>query len=144
MESQVMGRAVVAAIIENLGDLENAKSGILTPDKVRRVEVTDALVDTGATMLSMPRKFIKQLGLHPLRARPIRTSTGLRLEQVYGTVRLAIQGRDCPSDVVEVGDDCPVLVGRAPLNLMDFVVDSAGQRLIGNPAHDGEQAFDLY
>jgi predicted aspartyl protease len=139
-----MGRVAVAATIENLRDLENVWGGILAADKVRRVEIHDALVDTGATMLSMPRRFIEQLGLRLLRTRPVRTSTGPRVAPIYGTVRLTIQGRDCPSDVVEVSDDCPVLVGQVPLELMDFVVDPAGQQLIGNPAHGGEQVVELY
>lgn len=144
MESKTMGRVVVAATIENLGDVQNVRAGALAADQVRRVEVHDALVDTGASMLSMPRRLIEQLGLYPLRSRPVRTSSGSRVAQVYGTVRLTIQGRDCPSDVIEVPDDCPVLVGQVPLDLMDFVVDPAGQRLIGNPAHGGEQVFELY
>jgi predicted aspartyl protease len=144
MESQAMGRVVVAATIENLDDLGSARRGILPPDQVRRVEVPDALVDTGATMLSMPKRLIEQLGLIPLRTRPVRTSAGLRVAQVYGTVRLTIQGRDCPSDVAEVPDDCPMLVGQVPLEVMDFVVDPVGQRLIGNPAHGGEQMYEQY
>ncbi len=144
MESQTMGRVTVVATVENLRDLENVWAGILASDQVRRVEIADALVDTGASMLSMPRRLIEQLGLRPLRTRPVRTSAGLRMAQVYGTVRLTIQGRDCPSDVVEVSDDCPVLVGQVPLELMDFVVDPVGQRVIGNPAHGGEQVIELY
>jgi len=144
MENRTMGRVAVVATIENLRDLENASHGALPLDQIRRVEVPDALVDTGASMLSMPRRFIEQLGLRPLHARPVRTSTGARVAQIYGTVRLTVQGQDCPSDVIEVADDCPVLVGQVPLELMDFVVDSAGQRLIGNPAHGGEQVIELY
>jgi len=144
VESKTMGRVVVAATIENLPDLENLRQGLVSAEQVRRVEVPDALVDTGASMLSMPTRMIEQLGLSPLRTRPVRTSTGTRMAQVYGTVRLTIQGRDCPSDVIEVPDDCPVLVGQVPLELMDFVVDPAGQRLIGNPAHGGEQVIELY
>ena len=144
MESQTMGRVAVAATIENLHDLENLSQGLLSPSQVRRVEIAAALVDTGATMLSMPRRLIEQLGLRLLRTRAVRTSTGPRLAQVHGTVRLTIQGRDCPSDVVEVSDDCPVLIGQVPLELMDFVVDPTGQRLIGNPAHGGEQVVELY
>jgi predicted aspartyl protease len=139
-----MGRVVVAATVENLHDWENLRQGLLPPDQVRRVEVPDALVDTGATMLSMPKRLIEQLGLIPLRTRPVRTSAGLRVAQVYGTVRLTIQGRDCPSDVAEVPDDCPMLVGQVPLEVMDFVVDPVGRRLIGNPAHGGEQMYEQY
>jgi hypothetical protein len=64
--------------------------------------------------------------------------------QIYGTVRVTVQGRDCPSDVVEVPDDCPVLVGQLILEALDFVVDPVKQRLIGNPEHGGEQIYDLY
>ena len=63
---------------------------------------------------------------------------------MFGTVRLSVQGRECNCDVLEVADDCPVLIGQVPLELLDWVVDPAGQRLIGNPAHGGEQMVELY
>jgi predicted aspartyl protease len=144
MESQTMGRVTVLATVENLNDVGNVRQGLLPSDQVRRVEIPDALIDTGATILSMPRRFIEQLGLTPLRTRTVRTSAGLRVARIYGTVRLTIQGRDCPSDVAEVPDDCPTLVGQVPLELMDFVVDPANQRLIGNPAHGGEEILEMY
>ena len=59
-------------------------------------------------------------------------------------MRLAIQGRECPCDVTELPDDCPVLIGQIPLELLDFVVDPVNQRLIGNPAHGGEHILELY
>ena len=144
MESQTMGRVVVVAMIENLEDVNDVRRGRLPPDQVRRVEVSDALIDTGTTMMSMPKRLIEQLGLTFLRTRQVRTSAGLKMAPVYGTVRLTIQGRDCPSDVAEVPDDCPVLVGQVPLEVMDFVVDPVGRRLIGNPAHGGEQMYEQY
>ena len=139
-----MGKVQVTARIENLEDQYKVKLGLIGPDAVRRVEVTDALVDTGATILSMPGRLIRQLGLSPLRVRQARTSAGQVPVQVYGTVRLTIQGRDCPTEVSELPDDCPVLIGQVPLELLDFVVDPAGQRLIGNPEHGGEHILQLY
>jgi clan AA aspartic protease len=144
MESTTMGKVLVTAKIENLKDLFSAKDGLLPADKVRSVEVTDALVDTGASGLSMPKRLIAQLGLEPLRTRRARTSAGSVNVQVYGTVRLTIMGRECPSDVNEVPDDCPVLIGQIPLETLDFVVDPIAQRLIGNPAHGGEHIIELY
>lgn len=111
MEKTDMDRVCVTAVIENLHDVNDVERRLLSADEVRRVEVRDALVDTGASMLSMPGRLIRQLGLRPVCERRVRTSAGSRTAQVYGTVRLTIQGRDCPSDVVEVPDDCPVLVG---------------------------------
>ena len=144
METKVMGKVLVRARIENLGDLYKAKDGTISLEQVRSVEVSDALVDTGATLLSMPKRLIAQLGLDPVRRRRARTSAGVIELQVYGTVRLIVQDRECVSDVSELPDDCPVLIGQVPLEVLDFVVDPCGQRLIGNPAHGGEQMIELY
>ncbi len=67
MGTETMGKVEVAAIIENLPDLYDVEKGRLTADQVRRVEVIDALVDTGTTGLSMPRRLIDQLGLTPVK-----------------------------------------------------------------------------
>ncbi len=111
---------------------------------IRRITVTDALVDTGATMLSLPRHMIRDLGLAKRHTRRVRTSRGLHDADIYDTVRLTIGGRDCPTDVIEVPDDTPVLVGQIPLEALDYVVDLRARRLIGNPDHGGELMYDLY
>jgi len=144
MGTETKGKVLVSAKVENLHDLFNVEQGSMAPEQVRVIEVDDALIDTGATILSMPRRMIEQLGLRPVRSRQARTSAGPVTVQVYGTARLTIQGRDCPTDVTELPDDCPVLVGQIPLELLDFVVDPVGQRLIGNPAHGGEHILELY
>jgi predicted aspartyl protease len=144
MEIDTMGRVLVTATIENLIDLFNAEQGLIQHQDIRRVEVDNALVDTGATILSMPKRLIQQLGLRHVRTRMARTAAGTVSSEVYGTVRLTIQGRECPIDVDEVPDDCPVLVGQIPLELLDFVVDLRNQRLIGNPEHGGEHILEMY
>src|SRR5437588_2687012 len=135
MRTATMGKVIVTAKIENVYDLYNASQGQLAPEQVRRVEVTDALVDTGATMLSLPKRLVARLGLQPARTRQARTSAGPVTVQEYGIVRLTIQGRDWSGDVIELPDDCPVLVGQLPLEGLDFVVDPINRQLIGNPAH---------
>ena len=82
------------------------QKGILPADQARRVEVEDALVDTGATELSMPKRLIQQLGLQPTRTRRARTAAASTTVQVYEAVRLTVQGRDCLSDVAKLPDDC--------------------------------------
>ena len=62
MEAATLGRILVPAKIENIYDLENLASGLLPTEQVRRVEVEDARVDTGATYLAMPKPMIDQLG----------------------------------------------------------------------------------
>ena len=51
METETLGKVLVKAKIENLFDVENRERGLLPADQVRIVDVTDALVDTGATIL---------------------------------------------------------------------------------------------
>jgi hypothetical protein len=55
-----------------------------------------------------------------------------------------VQGRDCVVDVADIPDDCPVLIGQVPLELMDWVVDPAARRLIGNPEHNGEWMGEIF
>ena len=104
---------------------------------------TTSRVDTGATNLSMPSGMIAALGLMPLRSRRVMTTGGIRDAAIFGAVQLNVEGRDCLCDVTEIADGCPVLIGQVPLELMDFVVDSGRRRLIGNPAHGGEQMLEL-
>ena len=54
MGIDLMGRVLVTARVENLGDLYKAGRGDIGLDEVRRVEVVDRLVDTGATMFRCP------------------------------------------------------------------------------------------
>ena len=35
------------------------------------------------------------------------------------------------------------MVGQVPLELMDWVVDPKGRRLIGNPEHGGVQMIEI-
>jgi predicted aspartyl protease len=144
MENSTMGKVLVSVKIENVKDLHAAEFGQLDPREVRSIEVDDALIDTGATMLSMPQRYINQLGLDRIRTRRARTANGVADFGVYSLVQLTIQGRDCRVDVAEVSDDCPVLIGQIPLECLDFVVDLNGQRLIGNPDHGGEHMIDLF
>ena len=144
METDTMGKVLVTAKIENAGDLYLKSKGLLPAVELPSIEVNDALVDTGATMLSMPKSMIQQLGLEPFRTRRAMTSAGTVTVQVFGGARLTIQGRVCTTDVSELPDECPVLIGVIPLEQLDFIVDTSGHRLIGNPAHGGEHMIDLY
>jgi predicted aspartyl protease len=144
METATMGRVLTEATIENLKDLWDAERGRLPADKARRVNVSDALVDTGAPLLSMPTKLIQQLGLVKTGSKRVTSSIGVAEAAVYDAVRLTIQGRTCTMDVMEVPDGVPVLIGQLPLEHLDFVVDLRSRTLIGNPADGGEHMYELY
>lgn len=144
METEVMGRVAVPVIIENEYDRYEVSQGRRKPEEIRRIEVPDALVDTGARMLSLPRRMIEQLGLQHTGTREATTAAGKIAFDIYGLVQLTIYDRQCPLDVAALPDDCPVLVGQIPLERLDFVVDPVNQRVIGNPAHGGKYMIEMY
>ena len=139
-----MGRVLTEVTIENVKDLYSVELGIILPDQVRKIVVADALVDTGATLLSVPTRLIQQLGLKKVGMKRVTASSGLTEAGIYEAVRLTIQGRSCTMDVMEVPDTVPVLIGQIPLEHLDFVVDLRNRKLIGNPAHGGEHIYELY
>jgi predicted aspartyl protease len=144
METSTVGRVLVKAKIENLDDLTLAANGVRTADQVRTLDVDDALVDTAATTLSLPKRMISTLGLKHFRTRQARTSASVIKLEMFRAVRLTVQNRDCICDVIEIPDDCPVLIGQIPLEALDFVVDVVNQKLIGNPDHHGEHMVDVF
>jgi predicted aspartyl protease len=144
METATAGKILVSAKIENVVDLYAASKGQIPDEQVRRIEVSDAQVDTGASHLGMPKRLIEQLDIPQISTGLAKTTVGFRTFAIYGPVRLTIQGRFCSIDVAEVADECPVLIGYVPLELLDFVADPKRQRLIGNPAHGGEFMIDMF
>jgi len=143
METATRGKVLVTAKLDNLEDLYRVQQGQLTADQVRSVEVIDALIDTGASTLLASKRIIAQLGLLPLRTRTSRTIAGPSTLPIYRAARLTVQGRDCICDVAEIPDEFGVVIGQVPLELMDWVVDPKGQKLIGNPEHGGQHMIDV-
>ena len=139
-----MGRVVTEARLENLKDVWAVEQGHRLPEQARAITIPNALVDTGATMLSLPTSSIRQLGLTQFTSRRVTTSAGPAEAAVYDAVRLTIMGRSCTLDVLEVPDGVPALIGQIPLEYLDFVVDPQSQSLIGNPAHGGEHVIENY
>jgi predicted aspartyl protease len=144
MEPDPLGRVLTEATIESLKDVWDAERGLRTTDQVRSVTESDALVDTGATLLSLPTALIQRLGLAKVSSKRVRSSSGVSEASLYEAVRLTIGGRSCTMDVVEVPDGIPVLIGQLPLEHLDFVVDLRNRTLIGNPEHGGEHMYEMY
>jgi predicted aspartyl protease len=144
METATMGRVLTEATIENLKDLWDAERGLIPSEQARRVTVSDALVDMGATLLSLPTHVIQQLGLRKSGSKHVTSSSGGGKADVYEAVRPTIQGRSCTMDVLEVPDAVPVLIGQVPLEHLDFVIAPRTRTLTGNPAHGGEHMYELY
>ena len=132
-----MGKVTVKIKVQNWDDIALLASG-RTTQPPRRVE-TEALVDTGATALYLKSSVIRQLGLREIGQRQALTMSNRReTRRVFSPVDLEIQGRSIQYQVTELPDELPNIIGQIPLEGMDWVVDLAGQKLIGNPAHGGD------
>ena len=138
-----MGRVVVSIMVENTEDRERVDRGELAPDQVRRMTV-DALVDTGASFLSMPESMIQSLGLKFDRRKESRTVTGPITLNVYRGARLEVQGRVVNEEVLGIPENRQVLLGQLPLERLDFWVDVCKHRLVGNPEHGGQWMAEVF
>ena len=81
-ENAEMGRVMTTAKITNLYDLLKVHEGLVTDDTVRSIEV-ELLVDTGATMLSLPIIMIDQLGLTKTKEKRVMTANGEATRAIY-------------------------------------------------------------
>ncbi|MBI5765296.1 MAG: retroviral-like aspartic protease [Planctomycetes bacterium] len=138
-----MGRVVVSITVENVDDRERADRGELPPEQVRKI-TTDALVDSGATMLCMPESMIKNLGLVFHRRRDSRTVTGTVTLNVYRGAQIEVQGRAVTDEVLGLPEGAQVLLGQIPLQRLDFWIDIVNHRLVGNPEHGGQWMAEVY
>ena len=137
-----MGKVMVKIKLTNLKDAFLKAAGV-RPGKPRTVEV-DALVDTGATRLNLKPSVIKKLGLARTDTVRSQTTNGDAIRYKYEPVELELMERRETFDVIEVPENVPNLLGQVPLEVLDFVVDAKGQKLIPNPAHGGEQMTEEY
>ncbi len=137
-----MGKVIARIKFTNYSDLV-LKRLKLTKRKPREVEV-DAVVDTGATRLYLRRSVIRKLGLVRLDTVRSQTTNGEVIRYKYEPVELQLMGRRENFDVIEIPETVPNLIGQVPLEVLDFVVDAKGRKLIPNPAHGGEQMSEEF
>ena len=77
----------------NRKDMLLAEAGVIAPGEIRQVTVDDAIVDTGATRLSLPKPLIEQLGLTPIGRTRARTTNGIVDRLIYSEVRFTVLER---------------------------------------------------
>lgn len=138
-----MGRTVVKLRVVNSLDRQQAAQGAIPASAVRRIEV-EAVVDTGATYVCLPREDIKKLGLPFLREVPIRTANGPARRRLFEGARAELNGRDFVTDIMENRKGTPPLVGCLLLEALDLVVDTKSHQVIGNPEHNGKWVVDCF
>ena len=138
-----MGRVVVEVLVEKWVDSVGTDGGETGSRAVPRATVT-ALVDTGATCLSLPGSVIADLGLRKVGTRRVRTVNGIVARDIFATAQITVQGRDCRGEVMALPEASTPLLGQLALEGMDWWVDLTNGRLVGNPEHGGEWMADAY
>jgi len=129
--------------LANLADVVLANRGFINPKDVRRVIVEEALVDTGATRLSLPKLLIEQLGLTPFGNAKARTANGIVERTIYSEIRFTILEREGTLPGTDLPAQAPVLVGHMVLEQLDICLDIR-KGLIYNPDHDSEWIEDAW
>jgi len=100
-----------------------------------RSEEVDAVIDTGATLVVMPRDVVDRLGLTRIRDVQVRYGNGkVETRSVYSAVTLELKGRSGTFDVLAEDVGSQPLIGQVVLEVLDLVVDPRSRRLTPNPA----------
>ena len=123
--------------LANLTDLNLADAGVIRPEEIRRATIENALVDTGATRLSLPKSLIEQLGLTPVGVTRAITANGIADRTIYSVVEFTVLERRGAMEVTDLPENAPVLVGHMVLELLDLCLDIR-KGLTYNPDHDNE------
>jgi predicted aspartyl protease len=137
-----MGKVIVQIRLTNQPDL--VLKGLKLLQGKPHTLVAEAVVDTGATRLYLKPSVIRSLGLKKTGVIESKTTNGIRRRGVYEPVRLELMGRNGIFEVVAVDEDGPNLLGQIPLEHLDLVVDTKGQKLVPNPDHGDRQMSEEY
>src|SRR3989442_9955778 len=94
-----------------------------------RTATIDVLVDTGTTLLVVPRPIADELGLITERHQPVQTAGGRRETWPVAEVRLAVDGREVTTPCF-IAPGGPPLLGAVALESLFLAVDPVAKRLV--------------
>jgi predicted aspartyl protease len=94
-----------------------------------RSEDVELLVDTGATLLVVPRSLADRLELVARRSQHVVIAGGQRVAWPVAELRLAISGQDVTTPCF-IAPDGPALLGAVALESLFLAVDPVAKRLI--------------
>ncbi|MCU4139282.1 MAG: putative aspartyl protease [Methanophagales archaeon] len=95
----------------------------------------EAVIDTGATMVVLPRDIVEELGLRKMREVKVRYANNkVETKPIYGVVNIELKGRSANLDVLVEEKGSQPLIGQVLLELLDLIVEPKTRKLIPNPA----------
>jgi len=124
-----MGKIIISLTIINHADEIRFEDGNITSDKIRKVELTDVLVDTGATTLALPKKYIDQLGLKIEKEVAVNTAAGVQKRFIYRDAKIKLMERQSTFECIELPNDAQPLLGVIPLEMLGIELDLQNQKL---------------
>ncbi|MEM9008683.1 MAG: retroviral-like aspartic protease family protein [Cyanobacteria bacterium P01_F01_bin.86] len=130
-----MGYGITYAEIElvRVADQVLVQEGYLAQDQIRRVQVT-ALVDSGSSMLVVPRSLANLLSLRELDKVQTELADGSIMQaDVVGPVEVRFQNRKTVVGAVVVEAETEVLLGAVPMQGMDVMLGPKREQLLVNP-----------
>lgn len=118
MEKLVMGTFLVSMTVANPNTGSSA--------------TVEAVVDTGATLTSLPPSLVEELGIEQEDTARVQLADGSLRDIALGTARLTVEeDRTRTTPVLFApSEDAPVLLGAVTLESMGFALDPVGQRLV--------------
>ncbi len=107
-------------------------TSLFNPKKSVEVE---AVVDTGATMVVLPKDIVEALELRKVREVKVRYANNkVETKPIYGVVTIELKGRSANLDVLVEEKGSQPLIGQVLLELLDLVIEPKTRKLIPNPA----------
>ena len=93
-------------------------------------ESLEALVDTGASYLVVPRSILSAVGARVAERRQFTLADGREVEMDVGAVSLRLDGRSFPVLAVFGGDEAGTLLGAVALETLGLASDPVRGRLV--------------
>lgn len=130
LQEKQMGQVITTITVTNRIDRVMAERGFITAEEVRSVILDNVVVDTGATLLSLPARIISQLGLIQVGERDVETSAGIKKGRIFADAQIIVEGREGRFDCLELPEGVSaVLLGVIPMEELGLEPDFKNRRL---------------
>ncbi|MEI6434868.1 MAG: retroviral-like aspartic protease family protein [Bacteroidota bacterium] len=124
-----MGKIHTKLMVINNIDETLYKRNYIKKEEIRKIELPDVLIDTGATTLALPKKMIEQLDLEFMKTVAVSTATGISERNIYQNVKVRLMERETICECIELPDEAQPLLGVIPLEAMGVELDLQSQKL---------------
>ena len=138
--TEEMGKVLTTLRVTNRADQVLAENGVIPPEEVRSVTLSNVLVDTGATTLCLPGDVIARLGLKLLKEANVTTAMGIGKARIFRDATISLCGREGTFECLELPGGRDGLLGVIPLEALGLEPDLRNQTLKVLP----DEATDTY